>query len=228
MKKIFYPLAIIPLLITSCELEPDAYFYTDKVDVLVGEPVTFTNTSYNAYRFEWDFGDGNRSTAVNPVYSYNSTGTFQVMLTAITKRGNASYAYQTITVKYPTTLEVEVLEYFDEYPVTGASVLLYPTLADWDNESNALVEGFTNNSGKVIFTNLGTFVYFVDVWEKDHNNYTLRDEDVGFIRTQQLLPNQINRFVAWVDYVGGKGEGSDVRDRKMVIVKMERKHSDKK
>lgn len=228
MKKLFYPLAISAVILTSCELQPEAYFYTDKVDVIVGEPVTFTNTSYNAYRFEWDFGDGNRSTAVNPVYSYNSTGTFQVMLAAYTRRGNAGYAYQTINVKYPTTLEVEVLEYWDKYPVSGASVLLYPTLSDWDNETNALVEGFTNNSGKVIFTSLGSFVYFVDVWEKDHNNYTLRDEDVNFIRTHQLVPNQINRFVAWVDYVGGKGEGSSVRDRKMVIVRMERKATDRK
>jgi PKD repeat protein len=227
MKRIIYTLAILPLLLASCELQPDAFFYTDKTDVLVGEDVYFTNESTNAYRFEWDFGDGFRSTAVNPVYSYASTGTFQVTLTAFSKKGNASYAYQTIVVKYPTTLEVEVLEYFDEYPVAGASVLLYATLQNWDNETNPLVEGFTNNAGKVVFSDLGPFVYYVDVWEAEHNNYTLRDEDVAFIRTQQLIPNQINRFKAYVDYVGGKGSGENGRDRTMVIKKLERKYSDK-
>jgi PKD repeat protein len=228
MKKLFLALAIIPLLITSCELQPDAFFFTDKTDVMTGEDVFFTNESANAYRFEWDFGDGSRSTSVNPVYSYNSTGVFQVMLTAYTRKGNASYAYQTITVRYPTTLEVEVYEWNSlltyDNPISGASVLLYPTLSDWDNETNALVEGFTNNFGKVVFNNLGAYVYFVDVWAQNFNNYTLRDEDVGFIRTQQLYPNQINRFVAWVDYVGGKGTGDDKRDRTMVIKKLERKH----
>jgi hypothetical protein len=227
MRRILFILAIAPLLITSCELQPDAFFYTDKTDVVVGEEIIFTNESLNAYRFEWDFGDGYKSTSVNPVYSYKSTGTFQVMLTAFTKKGNASYAYQTIDVKFPTTLEVEVLEYFDEYPVSGASVLLYPTLRDWDAETNSLVEGITNSAGKTVFTDLGAFVYYVDVWEQNHNNYTLRDENVAFIRTQQLIPNQINRFVAWVDYVGGKGDGDGTRDRTMVIRKLERKYTDK-
>jgi PKD repeat protein len=231
MRRLLYILAVVPLLITSCELQPDAFFYTDKTEVVVGEDVYFTNESLNAYRFEWDFGDGYRSTSVNPVYSYKSTGTFQVMLTAFTKKGYASYAYQTIDVKYPTTLEVEVYEWnIDEtfdYPVAGASVLLYPTLSDWDNETNALVEGFTNSAGKVVFTELGAYVYYVDVWATNFNNYTLRDEDVNFIRTQQLVPNQINRFVAWVDYVGGKGSGDGVRDRTMVIKKLERKYTDK-
>lgn len=227
MKRIIYILAIVPLLITSCELQPDAFFYTDKTNVVVGEDVFFTNESTNAYRFEWDFGDGYRSTSVNPVYAYKSTGTFQVTLTAFTKKGNTSSAYQTIDVKFPTTLEVEVLEFYDEYPVAGASVLLYPTLRDWDAETNSLVEGITNSSGKVVITDLGAFVYYVDVWKQDHNNYTLRDEDVNFIRTQQLIPNQINRFVAWVDYVGGKGVGDGTRDRTMVIRKLERKYIDK-
>lgn len=227
MKAILYPIALLSLILTSCELKPDAYFFTDKTEVVTGEEIIFTNNSINAYRYEWDFGDGQRSTAMNPIYSYNSTGTFQVMLTAISKRGRASYAYQTITVKYPTTLEIEVLEYFDEYPVSGASVLLYPTLNDWDNETNALVEGFTNSSGKVIFSDLGAYVYYIDVWEQNHNNYTLRDEDVGFIRTDQLIPNQINSFIAWVDYVGGKGITDGSRDRTMVIRKLERKPGDK-
>jgi hypothetical protein len=212
---------------TSCELQPNAFFFTDKIDVIVGEEVAFTNNSYNAFRFEWDFGDGNRSTAVNPVYSYSSTGTFQVMLAAITRKGNADYAYQTINVKYPTTLEIEVLEWDQEYPVEGASVILYPTLDDWDNETNMLVEGFTDQNGKVIFTGLGSYVYFVDVWEMNHNNYTLKTEDVNFIRIPQLVPNHINRFVAWVDYVGGKGGSSETRDRTMVIKKLERMPSDK-
>ena len=217
---------LIPLIITSCEVTPNAYFYSDKVDVLVGDNVVFTNDSYNAVEYIWDFGDGTSSNAVNPIHVYNSSGTFQVVLTAITKRGNSDKAYQTINVIIPTTLEVEVLEYYDEYPVNNASVILYPTLKDWDAETNMLSEGFTNSSGKVVFTDVDEYVYYVDVWEAHHNNYTLRDEDVAFIRTQQLNPNEINRFVAWVDYVyTTKGDGT--RNREMVIKKLERKAAEK-
>ncbi len=227
MKKFIYTLALIPFLLTSCVVEPDAFFFTDKVNVEVGEEILFTNNSINAFRFEWRFGDGKMSTAPNPIYSYSSTGSFQVELAAISKNGHVDYAYQTINVVSPTILEIEVLEWFDEYPVAGASVILYPTLNDWNNETNGLPEGFTNNSGKVIFTGLGPWIYYVDVWEQNHNNYTLAEEDVNFIRTDEIIPNQVNQFIAWVDYVGTKGTSTGDRDRKMKIVKLERKVTDK-
>jgi len=227
MKKTFYIIALAPLLLTSCVLEPDAFFFTDKVEAEVGEEILFTNSSLNAQRFEWRFGDGNMSTAPNPVYSYSATGTFQVELAAISKNGHYDYAYQSIRVVSPTILEIEVLEWFSEDPVAGASVILYPTLADWENETGGLPEGFTNSSGKVVFTNLGPWIYFVDVWEANHNNYALKDEDVGFIMTDQIRLNEINRFIAWVDYTGGKGSTDGTRDRKVKIVKLERKITDK-
>jgi hypothetical protein len=226
MKKIYYALMILSMAITSCEITPDAFFYADKVDALVGEDVVFTNDSRDAVEYEWDFGDGTYSMAVNPVHVYNSSGTFEVILTAYTRKGNSDKAYQTINVIIPTTLEIEVLEYYYEYPVRNASVILYPTLRDWDAETNNITEGFTNAGGKVVFSDVDEYVYYVDVWETHHNNYTLRNEDVAFIRTQQLKPNEINRFVAWVDYVPAtKGDGT--RDRKMIIKRLERKASEK-
>lgn len=227
MKKLFLLIIIIPLVFTSCEITPDAFFYTDKVDAMVGEEIFFTNDSHNAIDFEWDFGDGTYSTAVNPVHTYNSSGTFDVVLTAYAKRGNSDKAYQTIEIIMPTTLEIEVLEYYDEYPVSNASVILYPTIRDWDAETNMITEGFTNSNGKVVFTNVDEYVYFVDVWEAHHNNYTLRDEEEAFIRTQRLVPNEINRFVAWVDYVAGTKSATGTRDRTMVLRKLERKVTDK-
>ncbi|OPZ55638.1 MAG: hypothetical protein BWY89_01298 [Bacteroidetes bacterium ADurb.BinA012] len=138
-----------------------------------------------------------------------------MILTAYSKSGSIDKSYLDIEIISPTMLEIEVLEYYDQYPVSGASVILYPTEKDWDNETNAIVEGFTNASGKVVFTNLQPRVYFVDVWHSTHNNYTLRDEDTGFIRTDQLEKNQLNKFIAWVDYTGTKG--ATARDRKQLV-----------
>jgi hypothetical protein len=215
MKRMIFLTAVAAIMLSSCEMQPEAYFYSDKITAQIGEEVFFTNESYNASHFEWDFGDGTWSDAVDVVHSYSASGTFTVVLSAYSSSGNFDKAYAEIEILSPTMLEVEVLEWYDEYPVQGASVILYPTETDWDNETNAIVEGFTNSAGKVIFTDLGPYVYYVDVWHATHNNYTLRNEDVGFIRTDQLLKNELNQFIAWVDYTGTKGVAA--RDRKLLL-----------
>lgn len=43
--------------------------------------VTFTNTSINASGYSWDFGNGQTSTEVNPVVSFDSAGLYTVKLT---------------------------------------------------------------------------------------------------------------------------------------------------
>lgn len=217
MKRLIFLTAIASLLLTSCEIQPDANFYTDKVVAEVGEDIYFTNASGNAADFEWDFGDGTVSDAFNVVHAYSATGIFNVVLRVWSKNGNLDESFQEIEVLSPTMLEVEVLEYWDQYPVQNASVILYPTLNDWDNETNSIIEGFTNASGKVIFTNLASRVYYVDVWHATHNNYSLRDEDVNFIITDRLNANELNQFTAWVDYTGTKG-ASATRDRKMLVI----------
>ena len=223
MKRFYYILILLPLIFTAREVRPDAFFFVDKVEVYIGEEVYFTNDSYNATEYEWDFGDGTYSNAVNPIHAYAASGSYQVKLTAYSRTGEIDEAYATISVLTPTMLEIEVLEWVDEYPVPGANVRLYPTLNDWDNETNMIVEGNTNNNGKVVFTGLGQFVYYVDVWEQNHNNFDLRgymnDE---YLRTQQLVANEINYFIAWVDYVPS-AKGDTDRDRTMVIRKLERK-----
>jgi hypothetical protein len=215
MKRMVFLTAAAVIMLSSCSVQPDAFFYANKVTAEIGEEIYFTNGSYNATHFEWDFGDGTWSDAFNPAHSYSGTGVFTVVLSAYSAAGDVDRAYLDIEVLSPTMLEIEVLEYYDQYPVQGASVILYPTERDWDNETNAIAEGFTNSAGKVIFTNLGPYVYYVDVWHPTHNNYTLRNEDVGFIMTDRLMKNELNRFVAWVDYTGTKGD--TIRDRKQLL-----------
>jgi hypothetical protein len=222
MKRIFYLILIIPIFLISCEITPEALFSVDKPEPEVGEEVFFTNHSFNAERFEWDFGDGSYSEEINPIHIYTGTGSYQVKLKAISESGFSAEAIKVIDVKIPTLLEIEVLEYYDKYPVANASVILYPTLSDWDNERNSITEGFTDANGIVLFSGLRKSVYYADIWEAHHNNYTLRNDNVLFIQTPEVLPNRINRFVAYVDYVAGtKGDGK--RDRTMVIKRIVRK-----
>jgi hypothetical protein len=99
---------------------------------------------------------------------------------------------------------------------------LYPTLNDWENETNMAIEGFTDNDGIVVFADLDPIVHYVDVWEKNHDNYQLKQEDVNFIMTQQVVPDKIQWFVAWVDFVP-HAKGDARGEREMVIKKLERK-----
>lgn len=226
MKNILYISLILPLILFSCELSPRAYFSASPGDPVVGEDVWFTNESENAVDYEWDFGDGFISYDLNPIHKYTASGPYTVILKAWSSGGLKDEASLTLDVKIPTLLEIEVLEYYEQYPVEGASVILYPTLTDWENETDMINEGFTDSEGKVVFADLENIVHYVDVWEETHDNYTLKEEDVGFIRTPEIMPNKINRFIAYVDYVEhGKGIGR--RSGTMVIRKLERKAADR-
>lgn len=227
MKRILFLSMLLTTALLSCERgTPEAHFYTDTVSPEVGRDVYFTNDSRNAVEFEWDFGDGYVSYDANPVHYFTATGSYDVILTVYSKKGLSDQAAITIDVKVPTLLEIEVLEYYEEYVVPGASVILYPSLIDWESETNYEAEGFTDNDGIVVFSHLGPYIYYVDVWETDHDNYALKEEGLQYIRTDEIMPNKINRFIAWVDIVDhGKGEGR--REKSYVIRKIERKVSEK-
>lgn len=212
MKRLGILLLLIPFVISSCKVEPVAGFYTSETEVDIQEMIYFTNNSRDARYYEWDFGDGTSSTAVDPAHKYQVSGIYTVSLTAISKDNLIDRAYQDIEVFFPP-LEIRVLEWYDEYPVEGASVWLYATYDDWLTHSDAtiLAEGFTDSEGWVVFRDVGPYIYYVDVWEEYHDNYTLATEDIYFIRTPQLVDDDFNVFLAWVDYYpdGKKGEGRD-------------------
>ena len=67
--------------------EPVASFAVNKTTVYQNENVVFTNSSIYATDYEWNFDDGNSSTAANPTHSYSNTGTYTVTLTASGKGG---------------------------------------------------------------------------------------------------------------------------------------------
>lgn len=223
MKRIFYLSFLLTMFLLSCEKTPEAIFYTNTLDPEVGQEVFFTNDSRNAVDFEWDFGDGYISTAENPSHIYTGTGTFEVTLNVISKNGIEDKAALTLNVMIPTLLEVEVLEYYDRYAVPDASVYLYSSINDWDaHNDNIITEGFTDANGFVVFSGLDPFVYYVDVWEESHDNYDLRVEDINFVRTAEIIPHQINRFVALVDYFATV-KGAERGSRKAVIKSIQRK-----
>jgi PKD repeat protein len=58
--------------------------------------VNFTDTSYGAVRWAWDFGDGTGNSEQNPSHTYTSDGTFVVTLTVTSTGGQTSTTNQTV------------------------------------------------------------------------------------------------------------------------------------
>jgi hypothetical protein len=205
MKTIISILTIITLVLASCEVivEPRSNFDVSNTIIETYENVSFYNQSQFAYDYEWDFGDGYISNEFNPVHYYSKPGVYTVRLAAFNE-DFVDYSYLTIeVVEPPTVLDIQVLEYYNKYPVEGASILIYQTYNDWLNERNSITEVFTNEDGIAVIEGLTPGYYYLDVWEKNHNNYSLAKEDIEFIKTPYLLTGSVTYFTAWVDYVPG-------------------------
>jgi hypothetical protein len=220
MKKFILIAIIVPLVLTSCTRDPYADFVADRRVVEVGEEVYFTNRSMDAIDYEWDFGDGYFSYNFNAAHSWTIPGLFTVTLTAYGKDGKLDRALMDIEVLQPLAeLEITVEEYYEPYYIVpDARVRLYSTLRDWEEEENMVVQGYTDENGKVLFVDLpANKRYYVDVFGDFWDNYQLAAEDVGWIETDILLPDARNYFVAVVDYYpDGKKSGADTKSLKVI------------
>jgi gliding motility-associated-like protein len=66
---------------------PTAGFTFTPNPALENKPTQFNNTSIGANSYLWQFGDGDSSTATNPLHQYNSTGVFNACLYASNEAG---------------------------------------------------------------------------------------------------------------------------------------------
>jgi len=77
---------------------PTADFTYSPTTPTENTPTTFTNqSSPDAVSFLWEFGDGDGSTQVNPVYQYNKTGVYDVYLISTNSAGCSDTAYKQVS-----------------------------------------------------------------------------------------------------------------------------------
>jgi hypothetical protein len=204
MKRLLTISAILSLALAGCYREPFAEAVISPNPAYVGEEVSFTNISYAANGVEWSFGDGTTSSVYNVIHYYDDPGFYNVDLKAFGTKGDvniASYVLEVIGSEVKIIVKLWTPEGEPEgYLLEGASVILYPTLDDWIDQTNSVGERFTNQYGECIFSGLSNRRYYVDVWEQSHHNYWLAEEDVGWIETQQLEGLYDHTFIAYVDY----------------------------
>jgi len=214
MKRLFIILSALSVIATACQKDPYANADIIPNPAYVGEEITFNNYSSNTDYVEWDMGDGTSSTAWNLKHYYIDPGTYTVTQRAFRDKGGVNVASYMVEV-WGAELKIVAQEYYDigapeGVLIPGASVMLYPTLSDWENFTNpvvqyidgvAVTELFTNSIGEVIFEDLSYQRYYVDVWHQNWSNEPLAFEDVGWIETQMLEGAYYQTFIAFCDPV---------------------------
>jgi len=78
---------MLSYVLPGCPEIPYADFSVSPSNTCPGTPVSFTDGSWNASGWFWDFGDGQTSTLRNPVHSYAAAGTYTVSLTVVSGTG---------------------------------------------------------------------------------------------------------------------------------------------
>ena len=101
----------------SLNLQPGFSFSPNPVDLGQTGSVQFTNTSSGADAYNWDFGDGNSSSAFAPTHVYANAGEYVVTLTASVQNCTAE-ATDTVTVFRPMVSRPEQAD--------GLPIVLYP------------------------------------------------------------------------------------------------------
>lgn len=90
LTKLIAGVAIGSMLFTSCSKEPTASISADKTNVGIDESIKFSNSSTDAASYKWDFGDGTSSIDKEPSKVYTKAGTYNVKMTAYSKKEKKS------------------------------------------------------------------------------------------------------------------------------------------
>ncbi len=124
------------LLVLGCS-KPFADFAFEDKKHTAPINVDFENKSKEAEAYEWDFGDGNKSTETAPSHRYTSSGNYTVTLKA-SKGGKSTTKKKKIVVDAPIQCLVEM-----ETEFGNMTILLYDeTPQHRDNFIKLVEEGF--------------------------------------------------------------------------------------
>lgn len=175
-------------IMNSCEKkEPDPFacFTVSSTLIDVGEVITTSNCSNNAFSYLWDDGEGNNSILPEPSFYYNEPGNYIVTLTAYSQSGNKQNTTQeTITVEVVCSgefmLSSELLQSGQTYFYYGftfkyGQIFIFPNdsvqldLAATYNNFNQDITLQSSNQVDAFHKN-GTFLNAADA-EAYFNNY---------------------------------------------------------
>jgi cyclophilin family peptidyl-prolyl cis-trans isomerase len=107
IRNLILPL-VAAMLLVSCSVKPVATFTVPVEKHVAPVAVQFTNTGVKeGTTYEWDFGDGTKSTEASPRHRYTQSGNYTVILKA-TQGGKTNTTKQMLQVTAPNRCLVEI------------------------------------------------------------------------------------------------------------------------
>jgi PKD repeat protein len=149
--------------------------------------VNFYNKSENAVTANWDFGDGNTSTNINPAHIYTKAGAYRVSLKIADANGrNANYSKDITVLESPNAaMKLEMDNSGNKKEVVFKSISKGGTSYSWDFGDSSGADG---EIARHIYSNYG--IYYVTLVTtasngcKDtarlNNNFIDKDYELSF------------------------------------------------
>ncbi len=212
-------LLLSAIILNSCD-DPEPYqdpvtacFAFPVKTYKIGETVNFTNCSQYAYSYKWSFGDGSISQDKHVQHAFTEAGTYTVVMTAYGETETAQDMQQ-VVVEASTDLDLLVMYYLTDDPVSNCDVTLYLTENDWYNFTNPLITGTTDLNGSVIFSDLNPIVYYLDAFKDDDTSDDLfySNEKLGNV-TDALIQDEVNYYNLYVELLQSES------NRKYAVIK---------
>ena len=137
--------------------------------------VDFTNTSQNGTTYNWNFGDGNSSTELNPSYTYDDAGIYYVDLQVTNECGSETYTDTVVIVVLDNISDV----YSDQisiFPNPAKSVIKIESLSlriksvylfDFSGKLISTNSNVSDNITKLDISYLNEGIYFVKIISDD-------------------------------------------------------------
>src|SRR5574344_676708 len=93
-------------------------------------------------------------------------------------------------------------------PVTNCEITLYSSYSNWNNYTNALCSGTTNDDGKILFYNLDNIEYYIYAYKSITQNRFLHNRQLTYIipklSTSYSIPTYAVYVAEYVNYKNGQ------------------------
>jgi gliding motility-associated-like protein len=171
---------LVKLTLSSGEL-PVAKFDSSN-PMCLNQPISFINNSLYSTSYNWNFGDGNTNTLVNPSHSYLQSGTYLISLIALNSCGSDTVVNSIKVSGYSSTYSVSICSgdsilvngiylynpgnYTENYISSSGCDSIVTTNLNVNPISQidinpSICQGETFSVGTQLYTTSGTYVYLL-------------------------------------------------------------------
>ncbi|QSE98812.1 PKD domain-containing protein [Fulvivirga lutea] len=168
---------------------PEVKFSTAATSVCINSPIDFFNTTTDAVRYVWDFGDGKTSVEKNPQHTYTKSGKYTVSLIAYNEEECSKVLTKTNLVEVIGVEEI-LIAADDRNSCISSPTVSFDTSVDYDSYAWDFGDGGTSNLSNPVHTYTQTGAYDISVEVTSENGCSAKKSFDKFIHIYDL-PNPI-------------------------------------